>query len=98
MHAHFFQAAGRAAAHVGPAGSGGTIAFVVVTALVGLALIFLIVFWVGPQDGADGDNGGGGRGGGGGGGRGPKPDPGPSWWPEFERQFAEYNKRKDALV
>jgi Mg/Co/Ni transporter MgtE len=59
--------------------------------LVGIVVVLVVfvtvvAWWArrgGPDDPGDG--------GGGGGGRPPPPDPpGPAWWPEFERDFAEY--------
>jgi hypothetical protein len=72
------------------------IALVVGLCLVGV-LITLIVMSIQPptdrRDGPDGDSGSGGGGHGprGGGPEGPEPaGHDPEWWPDFERQFAEY--------
>jgi hypothetical protein len=55
-----------------------------------LVLFVAVVAWWARRGGSD-DPGDGGGGGGGGGGDPPDPAPsGPSWWPEFEREFAEH--------
>ena len=71
---------------------------VAVAVMVGLCVLitWIMVFTEPPtdrRDGRDGDSGPGGGGRGPGGGRpdGPHPAGGdPVWWPEFERQFADY--------
>ena len=86
--------AGFAASH----SSGGGVAAAVVIGLFLLSMAIPVMLLIRPWpsdhgDGRDGDSGSEG-GGGGSGGRGPR-DPGPPldehlWWPEFERQFADY--------
>jgi hypothetical protein len=72
------------------------VALMVGLCLIGVLLALMVVLTRPPtdrQDGADGDSGpgGGGRGPGRGGRDGPPPAGGdPVWWPEFERQFADY--------
>jgi hypothetical protein len=60
--------------------------------IIGMSLLgmFLVLLWLRHWEGPDDD-------GGGGGGRGgpppEEPPPGPSWWPEFESEFADYVAR-----
>jgi hypothetical protein len=61
----------------------------------GLVVTLIALFTEPPPDRRDGGEGDSGPGGGGGPGRGGPDHPGPgggdpTWWPEFERQFAEY--------
>src|ERR1700712_4813522 len=71
-------------AHATDAGVNGPVLGIVV----GLVVFVAVVAWMTRPRGSD-DSGS--DGGGGGGGRPPKPrPPGPPWWPEFERDFAEY--------
>jgi hypothetical protein len=91
--------AGRAAfaAHGLASGSPVPIAFLIAVSVVGLAFVALMVVLITvaarrrPPDHNDRGEDGGGDGGGG---RPPEgPDltgGGPSWWPEFEREFADY--------
>jgi hypothetical protein len=68
------------------AGGGDAWGFVIIG--MGLLGMFLVLLWLRHYDGPDDDDNGGGGGRGG-----PPPDeppPGPSWWPEFEREFADY--------
>jgi hypothetical protein len=63
---------------------------IVVMSLLAMPALSVWFLWRGEDGPDDSDGGGGGPGGGG-----PPPDPppqpdGPVWWPEFERQFAEY--------
>ncbi len=64
--------------------------------LLGVLFTLIVMFGQPPtdrRDGADGESGpgGGGHGPGRGGPGGPSPEGGdPVWWPEFERQFADY--------
>jgi hypothetical protein len=56
--------------------------------IIGMSLLgmFLVLLWLRDHKGPDDEDGGGG-----GWGRPPNdPPPGPSWWPEFEREFAAY--------
>ena len=70
--------------------AGWAAAAVVVGVFVTLILVACVVLWVehrrGPDDGGSG---------GGGGGTPPpdRPPPGPSWWPDFEREFSAYVAR-----
>ena len=65
------------------------VALMVGLCLLGVVVTLIMLFGQPPterQDGADGDSGPGGGGPGG-----PSPEGGePVWWPEFERQFADY--------
>ena len=91
---HSTHLAGLAASH----SSGGGVAAVVVICLflLSIAIPVMLLLWPWQPDHgdeSDGDSGSDG-GWGGSGGRGPR-DPGPPldeprWWPEFERQFADY--------
>jgi hypothetical protein len=74
-------------------------AWVIGGSIVGIVLTFVVlvavVAWLAGPGGSDGLEGGdGGSGGGGGGGPPPEPPPGPSWWPDFEREFADYVARR----
>ena len=78
------------ASHLHTAGTnGGGEVLVGIAVVFGCSLVlFAIVAWL--LRGADDDSGPG-PGGGGGGPQGPDRTPsGPSWWPEFEREFARY--------
>jgi hypothetical protein len=97
MRAHMSSAYLAAVGVHGPS----TADVVAVTLMVGLGLLavlvtLIIVFTEPPTDRSDGGDGDSGPGGGGGGpgGRGPdgpeSPGGDPVWWPEFERQFADY--------
>ena len=72
----------------GPAVWANVIAVVTLLAMPAFSVWFL---WRHEDDGPD-DSGpdGGGPGGGGGPPPDPPPTPDPAWWPEFEREFAEY--------
>jgi hypothetical protein len=64
---------------------------IVVVSLLAMPVFSVWFLWR-HDDGPDDSDGGGGGGPGGGG---PPPDPptppdGPAWWPEFEREFADY--------
>lgn len=68
--------------------NGGGDLVVGIAVVVGAWLVLFAMVWLLP--GADDDSGPG-RGGGGGGPRRPdRPPGGPSWWPDFEREFARY--------
>jgi hypothetical protein len=71
-----------------------TLALVLVTGTAWLFwLVSCFVIQPRPDDESEGGDGPGGGGGSGPGGVEPNPDPHgcePAWWPEFERQFADY--------
>jgi hypothetical protein len=77
---------------------GFVVAAVPVCACLGLGVWLIVATGREDSDEDGGDNGDGEGGGGGGGRRGPRhPEPGPSlpdddpeWWPQFERDFADY--------
>ncbi len=83
------------AAHGASAGV-APVALKVGLCLLGVLFTLIVMFGQPPtdrRDGADGESGpgGGGHGPGRGGPGGPSPEGGdPVWWPEFERQFADY--------
>src|SRR3954454_17190518 len=71
--------------------TGEVITGLIIGIVVVLVLFVTFVAWWARRGGSDdpGDGGGGG-----GGGNPPEPGPsGPSWWPEFEREFAEHVAR-----
>jgi hypothetical protein len=71
-------------------GSGPVVTALIVTVVLALAVFVALMAWWARPGGSD-ESGGGGSGGGGGGGHPPAPrPPEPSWWPEFENDFAEY--------
>jgi hypothetical protein len=91
---HATHAAGFTAFH--PPGGGVVAAMLVAFCLLAFAVTVMLIVTAGRYergDGRDGDPGpeGGGGGPGGGGPDHPRPSgEDPVWWPEFERQFADY--------
>jgi hypothetical protein len=85
------------AAAVGSRSSGGGVVAVVAIACL-VAFVFSLMWTARPvnhgdNDGLDGESGSEGGGGPGGGGGPDRPSPDlddPVWWPEFEREFADY--------
>jgi hypothetical protein len=86
--------------HAGVAAHGGStpgavaVGLMLAVCLAGLVIAVIALFSEPPpdrRDGGEGDSGPGGGGGPGGGAPdGPLGGTDPDWWPEFERQFAEY--------
>jgi hypothetical protein len=84
----------------GAAATAGSAIEIALTALVVLVVALGVTLFIirgtprtGRSDDDDADSGGGGRGPGvppGPGGPPPQPERGPTWWPEFEQQFAGY--------
>jgi hypothetical protein len=83
------------APHGGGSAGGAAIAVTIVSCLFAFVVVLALALTRPPgrRDGEEGDSGPGGGGGGPGDKRPEGPDPAggdPTWWPEFERQFADH--------